>query len=70
MKIDRCFSPVTITLESQEEVDAMYAIIGRTGSGETGLAISEWYDALEPHISPEPLIVAEVLSYGIGLEVR
>ena len=48
------FIPVVITLESQEEVDIIYAIAGRiAGTGKVRKVVNTLYEALYTHKSNE-----------------
>lgn len=68
----KAFTPVTITLESQREVDALYAIIGCTSSGGSDLNLYDWYSNLEEYVSDEGhrTIRAVVVGSGLSLEAR
>lgn len=69
---EKPFVPVTITLESQEEVDAVYSILGWTVGGDTSLSTYQWYRELEEFVSDSdrPLILARQVDNGLRLEER
>lgn len=75
MKVEskKSFEPVTITLESQLEVDAMYVIISKVAQGDSGFDTPNLYTklkALASHVD-EPLLRAEAPThYGIGLMLK
>lgn len=71
MKVERRpkeFTPVTITLESQLEVDALYVIVGKVAQGDSDVDTIQWYKALESFVSDvdKPLVKTE---YGLGLRL-
>lgn len=76
MKVERKskeFTPVTITLESQLEVDALYVIIGRSASGGSGVDTNAWYRSIVEFVSDpdSPLVKATEPRYtSIGLRLE
>ena len=72
-KSERKFVPVTITLESQLEVDALYVIMGKCASGSSGVNTNDWYWGLSAFVSDpdSPLVRAVEPLYGaVGLRLE
>lgn len=75
MKIsqEKMFKPVTITLESQLEVDALYVIIGKVAESESGFPALDLYLKLKSFSSePEELLVkaGPLEASGIGFRLE
>lgn len=70
---EKMFKPVTITLESQLEVDALYVIIGKIAESGSGFPALNLYHELESFSSGEGklLVKAERLEFGgIGFRLE
>ena len=61
------FEPVSLILETQEEVDALYAILGKTAEGDSGIALYDTYIGLERYVSREPVIKADIKEFSLSL---
>ena len=64
------FEPVTLVLETQKDVDAMYGILGKTAEGDSGVKIYDTYNKLRAYVSneEEPTIRVHTVEYGLALE--
>lgn len=61
------FEPVSLILETQEEVDALYVILGKTAEGDSGIALYDTWIELELYVSREPTIKADAQEFGLTL---
>lgn len=72
MKVSRKkqkFNPVVIKLETQAEVDAMCAVVGKAIEADSGIKFNKLYQSLADEVSDidYPLVRATMVAHGVML---